>query len=216
MTEKQRAQEILQRFKKTYTVRGPFVEWRNPLELLIGTVLSAQTTDKKVNQVTRKLFQKYQTAEDYATADIKTLEQEIYSLGFYRMKAKFLKGIGQKLVEKFHGRVPDQLSDLLSLPGVAKKTAYLVLAKGFGKMVGLAVDTHVARVAPRLGLSHQTHPEKIGMGLEKLYNPSQFLEVNEYFITHGRKICVRNPKCPICPVRDLCPSAKKFLTLLKH
>lgn len=215
-TEKDRAQEILRRFKKIYPVRGPFVEWETPLELLIGTVLSAQTTDKKVNQVTRNLFSKYQTAEDYAAADIPTLEEEIYSIGFYRVKAKFLKGIGKKLVEEFHGQVPERMDDLLTLPGVAKKTAHLIIAKAFGKMTGIAVDTHVARLAPRLGLSHQANPEKIGADMEKLYKPSQFLEVNEYFITHGRKICVRNPKCAICPVQDLCPSAKKFIAFLRH
>ncbi|MBI5755238.1 endonuclease III [Candidatus Peregrinibacteria bacterium] len=211
MTEKQHAQEILRRFKKTYPVRGPFVAWKNPLELLIGTVLSAQTTDKKVNQVTRGLFQKYKTAEDYAEADIATLEEEIYSIGFYRVKAKFLKGIGEKLAAEFHGRVPERLDDLLTLPGVAKKTAHLILAKAFGKMTGIAVDTHVLRLSPRLGLSQNTNPEKIGVDLEKWYDPPQFLEVNEYFITHGRKICVKNPKCSICPVKDLCPSAKKFM-----
>jgi endonuclease-3 len=207
----QKAQEVLRRLKKAYPEKGEFVHFTNPLELVVGTVLSAQCTDKTVNAVTKKLFQKYTTAEDYANADISTLEKEIYSTGFYKSKAKYLKGIGQKLVEHYHGEVPKNLDDLLQLPGVAKKTAHLIMIKAFGKPTGIAVDTHVYRLAPRIGLAHQHKtPEKVGEELEKLYKPVQYLDVNEYFIMHGRALCGRFPKCEQCILHDLCNSAFTF------
>lgn len=206
-TRKMNAKEALRRLRKAYKVTGPFVEWSNPLELVVGTALSAQCTDERVNMVTRELFRKYKTAHDYADADQSTLEKEIYSTGFFRNKAKNLRGMGRVLVERFGGEVPDTLEDLLALPGISNKTAYIVLAKAFGKMEGLAVDTHVFRLAPRLGWSNAKTPEKMSRELGELFPKKDYLDVNEYLITHGRAVCVpHNPKCGECVLADICPS----------
>ncbi len=213
MKQRERARKILKRLKRTYRVRGPFVVWGNPLELLIGTVLSAQCTDVRVNIVTKKLFKKYKTANDYARAKLPQLEKEIYSTGFYKTKARYLKGIGQALQERCGGNVPNRFEDLLTLPGVARKSANLIMAKAFGIPTGIAVDTHVFRVAPRLGLTKGKTPDAMARDLEKLYQPKDYLDVNEYMIMHGRAICApRKPKCPSCVLNDICPSAKKFLS----
>ncbi|OGY79742.1 MAG: endonuclease III [Candidatus Kerfeldbacteria bacterium RIFCSPHIGHO2_02_FULL_42_14] len=209
--ERERANAILKRLKRTYTIRGPFVEWKNPLELLIATVLSAQCTDVRVNQVTKQLFKQYKTAQDYAKGSLSELEARIHSTGFYKAKARYLKGIGQALVKNFNGKVPEKLEELLTLPGVARKSAYLILAKAFHHPTGIAVDTHVSRVAPRLGFTKAKTPEKIARDLEKLYEPKNFLAVNEYCILHGRAICKpRMPLCLNCCVKDWCPSFKIF------
>lgn len=214
MTRQERARIILRRLKKAYPVTGPFLTWTTPLELVVGTMLSAQCTDARVNQVTAELFQKYTSARDYADADLSELEREIYSVGFYRNKAKHLKGIGSVLVEKFKGEVPGKLEDLLLLPGVSYKTAYLVLAKVFGKNIGLAVDTHVFRVAPRLGLTTGKTAEAASSDLGRLFKPKDYLAVNELFITHGRAVCVpRRPRCGECVLADICPTARTYLPL---
>ncbi len=211
MQKKERAREILKRLKRIYPVRGPFVVWSNPVELLIGTVLSAQCTDRRVNMVTKTLFKKYKTAKDYADAKISDLQKIIYSTGFYKTKAKYLKGIGQALVERYNGEVPNRFEELLTLPGVARKTANLVMAKAFGMPTGIAVDTHVLRVAPRLGLTKAKNTNAIARDLEGLYAPKDYLAVNEYMIMHGRAICApRKPKCPSCVLKNICPSARKF------
>lgn len=212
MTTQSRAQESLRRLRNTYS-RAPdtFVKWKNPLELVIATVLSAQCTDKRVNVITKCLFKKYRTASDYAKAVPRVLEGEIYSAGFYKSKARYLKGIGIILQEKFKGRVPRRLEDLLTLPGVSYKSAHLVMAKAFGTITGIAVDTHVKRVAPRLGLTKHRDPNKIANDLEKIYTPKDYLDVNEYFIMHGRAICKPRPLCETCVVNDICPFGKKVL-----
>lgn len=213
MTQKQRAQEILRRLRRSYTERGEFVHWTTPLELLIGTVLSAQCTDKRVNMVTPALFAKYRTAGDYAKANLRTLEKEIHSTGFYKTKARYVKGIGQALVECYGGEVPQSREELLTLPGVAKKTANLIMAKAFHTYTGIAVDTHVHRVAPRLGLTKHTNTDKIAADLEALFPARDYLDVNEYMIMHGRAVCApRKPRCGECPLKDICPSAKRFLS----
>ncbi len=210
--KKERVRESFRRLKKAYPVVGPFVEWSNPLELVVGTMLSAQCTDERVNKMTKTLFRKYKTAKDYAIAKVSTLEKEIFSCGFYRNKSKNLKGIGKILSEQFGGVVPDRLESLLLLPGVSHKTAYIVLAKAFGKNVGLPVDTHVFRLAGRLGWSGAKTPEKMSVDLMRLFPAKDYLRINEYLITHGRAICVsRSPKCGECVLKDICPSAKKFL-----
>lgn len=212
MTSTKPATEILRRLRKAYTkTPRDFVQWNTPLELLIGTVLSAQCTDKKVNEVTRELFKKYKTPRDYARARRTQLEKEIHSTGFYKIKARYLKGIGETLVKKFHGAVPALLAELLQLPGVSYKTAYLILAKAFHKNVGIAVDTHVKRLAPRLGLSAHTTPEKIGKDLERLFPQKDYLNVNEYFILHGRAVCKATPRCAACPLKDICPYGRKII-----
>lgn len=209
--KKSRAKEILKRLKKAYPVVGPFVEWSSPLELVVGTMLSAQCTDERVNKTTKVLFKKYATAKDYADAKISVLEKEIYSCGFYRNKSKNLKGIGKVLSEKFDGVVPDNLDNLLLLPGVSHKTAYIVLSKAFGKNIGVPVDTHVFRLAGRLGLSKAKTPEKMSVELAGIFPAKEYLRINEYLITHGRAICIaRSPKCGLCPLRDICLSAGKL------
>ena len=204
MTKKDKAKKILQLLKKEYKQTGPFIQWSNPLELLIGIILSAQCTDLRVNMVTEDLFKKYKTVEDYASADIDTLEQEVYSTGFYKSKAKALKETGRIISEDFGGEVPDNLDDLLKLRGVSHKTAYLVLAKIYGKNDGLAVDTHVFRLAKRFGLSDANSPIIMSRELSKIVDPKNYLEWNEYLITHGRAICVRKPKCDECVLKKVC------------
>ena len=211
MDKKTRAREALRRLRRTYREPGEFVRWKIPLELVIGTVLSAQCTDKNVNEVTKKLFKKYRTARAYARARLPVLEREIHSTGLYRSKARYLKGIGQILERDHKGAVPASLGDLLKLPGVSFKTAYLIMAKAFGKNTGIAVDTHVSRVAPRLGLTRPRDAKKMGDDLETLYEPKDYLDVNEYLIMHGRAICKPRPLCGQCVLRDIYPSAKKFL-----
>lgn len=216
MTKKERAIEVIRRLKEVYgsqrEQKGEFILWDNRLELVIGTVLSAQCTDVRVNMVTRELFQKYKSAQDYANADIEELQKEIGSITFYKSKSKYLKGIGQILVEKHSGEVPGSMKELIELPGVAKKTASLVMAKGFGELEGVAVDTHVRRVAPRLGLTKEDNPDKISKDLEKIVPRSDWLHINEFLILHGRAICApRTPKCGECVLQDICPASKKYL-----
>lgn len=207
------ARQVLARLKRQYRLTGPFVSFRKPLELVVATMLSAQCTDLQVNKVTKKLFRKYKTARDYAQARLKTLEKEIYSTGFYRTKARYLKGIGTMLLRKFDGRVPSRFEDLVALPGISTKGAHLIMAKAFGKLTGIAVDTHVLRVAPRLGLTRHKNPNRVGRDLERLFAPHDYLSVNEYFITHGRATCKPKPRCPSCVLKDICPSAKGFIKL---
>ena len=204
MDKKQRSREILKELKKEYKTTGPFIEWSNALELLVGTILSAQCTDERVNMVTKVLFKKYKTAADYAGADIEMLEKEIYSTGFYKNKARALKESGQIMVENFDGEVPSELDDLLTLRGVSIKTAYLVLSKVYGKNVGPAVDTHVFRLSRRIGLSDAKTPEKMSRELAEIVDKKNYLILNEYLITHGRAICGRKPKCDQCVIRGFC------------
>ncbi len=212
MTKQEKAREVLRRLKQEYKKPGPFVEWKTPLELVVGTVLSAQCTDARVNMVTRTLFKKYRTASQYAHANIRALEKEIYSTGFYKSKARYLKGIGLLLKNEFAGKIPRKKEDLLRLPGVSHKSANLIMSKLYNEHVGVAVDTHVKRVAPRLGLTKRHSPEHIAADLEQLLDPKDFLSMNEYLITHGRAICKpQNPLCGSCVLADICPSAKKFL-----
>ncbi len=209
MNKKDQAKKVLEILKKNYTHNDDqYVHWSNPLELVIGTVLSAQCTDKRVNMVTAVLFKKYKTAQDYADANPSELEVDIKSTGFYKSKSKYLKGIGQLLVEKYDGKVPQTVDELLELPGVAKKTASLVTAKAFGKLEGVAVDTHVKRLAKRLGLTDATNPDTISTELEKIVEQNDWLNINEYLILHGRAVCkARRPRCDECPLKDVCPSA---------
>jgi len=210
-TQAKRAKEILRRLRKTYTQRGEFVEWSTPLELVVGTMLSAQCTDKRVNMVTKSLFAHYRTPQEYAAASLKQLEKEIGSVTFFRAKSRYLKGMGETLVREFNGVVPATRDELMQLPGIAFKSANLIMAKVHGKFTGVAVDTHVKRVAPRLGLTRHTQDtQKIAADLEKLYPAKEWLDVNEYFIMHGRALCKpAKPLCAQCPLQDICPTGRK-------
>lgn len=204
-----RARLVLRRLRKLYgTDIGPFVDFHNPLELVMGTILSAQCTDVRVNAVTKDLFRTYRTAADYRDADLTTLEREVYPTGFYKSKARSLKETGRIIADEYSGVVPDQVEDLLRLRGVSYKTAHLITAKAYGRMTGVAVDTHVDRLTRLLGLSAATDPTVKGRELAALYPRKDWLAVNEYLIMHGRAVCVaRRPRCADCVLADICPSA---------
>ena len=187
------------------------LQYTNPLELLIATILSAQCTDKRVNIVTKTLFEKYKTAEDYANANAKELEEDIRSTGFYRNKARNIEKCCQMLVEKFDSQVPRTMEEMLELPGVARKTANIVLSNAFGVIEGIAVDTHVRRLAKRLGLAEHEDPNKIEESLKKIVPKDYWMKITDLLIFHGRRVCeARKPKCVICILNRICPSAFKF------
>ncbi|HJN85166.1 MAG TPA: endonuclease III [Patescibacteria group bacterium] len=213
MKLKDQYKEVLKRLRATYTkTPQSFLKFNNVLELTIATVLSAQCTDKAVNKVTLVLFAKYKTAEDYQHANMIELKQIIRSTGFYNSKARYLQGIGQKLVEEFDGEIPKDHNALMTLPGVSNKTANLVMAKGFGVNVGVAVDTHVRRLTPRLGWTQETkNTSRIERDLNALIDQTDYLDVNEFLILHGRALCGRKPKCNECPLADVCPTGRKSL-----
>jgi len=178
----------------------------------VATVLSAQSTDVQINKVTEKLFEKYRSAADYASADLRELENDLYSTGFYKTKAKNIKTAAQIIVEKYNGEVPKTMEELISLPGVGRKTANIVLARAFGIIEGIAVDTHVKRVSRRLGLTKNHDPEKIEKDLLSLAQKEDLDSISMTLIYHGRKICqARKPKCPSCVVNKLCPSSIIFM-----
>jgi endonuclease-3 len=200
--------------KDEYPHIKPFLNYGNPLELLVATVLSAQSTDVQINKVTETLFKKYQTVENYANADLRELENDIYSTGFYKNKAKNIKEAARIIVERHNGQVPKTMEELDALPGVGRKTANIVLARGFGVTEGIAVDTHVKRVSRRLGLTKNSDPEKIEQDLMSFVPKEEYDSFSMTLIYHGRKICqARKPKCEICVVKDLCPSSVIFMSL---
>ncbi|HEY63151.1 MAG TPA: endonuclease III [Caldilineae bacterium] len=209
MPEQERINEILWRLREAYPDAQCALRHSNPLELLVATMLSAQCTDERVNQVTEKLFQKYRTAEDYAMANPEELEQDIRPTGYYRSKARRLQEAARVLVERYNGRVPDTMEELLELPGVARKTANMVLGVAFNRAEGIVVDTHVKRVAQRLGLTKEQDPLKIEQDLMAIVPREQWIDFSHQMIWHGRRICkARSPDCPSCPLNDLCPSAE--------
>lgn len=199
-----RVESILKRLSQEYPDPRTALGFKDPLELLVATVLSAQCTDERVNQVTRKLFKSYRKAEDYANAELGRLEEEIRPTGYFRQKAKTLKGIGQGLVERFGGKVPQTLEELVSLPGVGRKTANLVLSEAFG-IPGIVVDTHVQRLVGRIGLSGERDPVKIEFDLMELAPQEEWSRLCSLLIWHGRRTCMaRKPRCGRCVIRELC------------
>ncbi len=187
------------------------LEFQSPLQILVATILAAQCTDERVNKVTPALFARYPTAAAFAAADRAELEEAIRSTGFFRNKAKNIIGAARRIVEAYGGKVPDSMEALVTLPGVARKTANIVLAAGYGKAEGIAVDTHVRRLAGRLGLSRETDPVKIERDLLGIVPREDWLDFNFLLVDHGRKTCrARKPDCPACPIRHLCPSAALF------
>lgn len=199
--------KLIARLKKHYPyVKKSALKFSNPLEILVATILSAQCTDKRVNLITPKIFKKYKSASDYASANIKTLEQEIRSTGFYHNKAKNIKEAGRIIDKKYAGRVPDKMEELISLPGVARKTANIVLGNGFGIVEGIAVDTHVRRLSGRLGLSKSNDPVKIEQDLMRVVKKSDWFAISNFLIEHGRNICKAiKPDCSGCFLSDICP-----------
>ena len=187
------------------------LDFSNPLELLVATQLSAQCTDERVNLVTRDLFQKYRTAEDYANASQEELEQDIRSTGFYRNKAKNIRAACQLLITNYNGEVPGTMEDLLKLPGVARKTANVVLGNAFGIIEGFVVDTHIGRLARRFGWTKNEDPVKVEQDLMRLVPHQDWLDLSHLMIFHGRAICQsRKPLCQQCTLSKLCPSAFQF------
>gem|GEM_PF-453576 len=206
--EKKRARQIVRLLKKEYPDARCSLNHSNPLELLVATILSAQCTDERVNIVTADLFRKYRTADDYAAAPASELELDIHSTGFFRNKAKAIQGAARIIAEEHGGRVPDAMDELLRLPGVARKTANVVLGNAYGIASGVVVDTHVARLSERLGLSGERTPEKIERDLAALIPESDWIIFPHLLIAHGRKICqARKPLCGECVLAKLCPSA---------
>jgi endonuclease-3 len=195
---------ILKLLDQHYRDAHVTLDFTNPLELLVATVLSAQCTDVRVNQVTPAIFTQYPTAAHYADAPLEDLEQAIYTTGFYRQKAKSIKALCRALVEKFGGRVPDSLDDLVKLPGIGRKTANVILGNAFG-IPGLVVDTHMGRVAQRLGLTRQKDPVKIEFDLMPLVPRNRWIKFSHQMIWHGRRICsAQKPDCPACPLLPYC------------
>jgi endonuclease III len=212
----ERIRPIIRLLRKHYPHARTALEYTNPLEILVATILAAQSTDKLVNTVTPALFAKFPTAEAFAKADRAELETMIHSTGFFRNKAKSVIGAATRIVEAYGGRVPDTMEELVTLPGVARKTANIVLSSGFGKAEGIAVDTHARRVSQRLGLTKQDDPVKIERDLMALVPRRDWLDFNSLLVEHGRSLCqARKPQCPACFLRPLCPSAVKLHPELK-
>jgi len=206
----QRVREILQKLDEAYPNVTCALEHHTPFQLLISTILSAQCTDERVNMVTKSLFVKYRTPKDFAYANPAELEQDIRPTGFFRNKTKSIIGAGKRIVEHFGGEVPRTMDELLTLPGVARKTANVVLGTAFGIAVGVVVDTHVIRLTNRLGLSHNTDPKKIEQDLMQTIPKEKWILISHQLIWHGRKVCrARKPNCAECNLEHLCHAKDK-------
>lgn len=209
MTQKKRALEILNILKNLYPHATCSLNYETPLQLLVATILSAQCTDERVNKVTPALFKRFPDAQSFANGNREELETLIYSTGFYHNKAKNIQNCCQQIVHYFEGKVPQSMTELLTLSGVARKTANVVLAHAFGIIEGVTVDTHVKRITARLGLTKEENPNKIEQDLMKLLPQPDWENYSICIIYHGRAVCqARKPKCDICQLAILCPSAK--------
>jgi endonuclease-3 len=207
---RQRVGALMASLRATYPEAHCELQFSNPLELLVATILSAQCTDKQVNIVTESLFQKYRSAQDYAESDLETLTLDIRRIGLFRNKARNIQSCCRVLVEQHGGQVPPSMEALLALDGVGRKTANVVLGNAFGIESGIVVDTHVARLAQRLRLSANSHPEKIEQDLMQWVAPCDWTLFSHWLIWHGRRRCgARSPDCSGCEIRSLCPSASK-------
>lgn len=210
MTRLERARELARRLPLIYPDAHCELDYTNPLELLVATILSAQCTDKRVNIVTKALFQRCRSAEDYAAILQEELEQIIHSAGFYRNKAKNIRAMAERLLTEFHGEIPRTLDELASLPGVGRKTGNVVLGNAFAINEGVVVDTHVGRLSNRLKLTSHIDPVKIELDLIKLFPRECWTILSHWLIWHGRRRCyARKPDCQNCELRDICPSADK-------
>jgi endonuclease-3 len=206
MTNEEKAREIIKRLSKVYPTPHTALYFKTPLDLLIATMLSAQTTDKLVNTITPALFARYKTAKDYAQADIHELDQQIQKVNFHNNKAKNIIAASKIIHEKYNGKVPDTMEELDALPGVARKTANVVLGNAYHKAEGIAVDTHVMRLSRKLGLTEHTDPVKIEQDLMKIVPKDKWIEFSHLLINFGREYCPARPHtCSPCPLGDLCP-----------
>jgi len=212
MTARERVEQLVKALPKVYPDAHCELDFRNPLELLVATILSAQCTDKRVNAVTPALFAKYRSAADYAKAPPATMEKMIRSTGFFRSKTKSVRGAAAAIVAEHGGRVPDTMEKLHGLPGVGRKTANVVLGNAFGKDEGIVVDTHVIRLSHRFRITRQTDAEKIEQDLMKLVPRKYWTNWSHWLIWHGRRRCfARRPDCHHCEIFRLCPSGPKFI-----
>ena len=208
---KERITKIIKILRKAYPKSKTALRNKSPFELLISTILSAQCRDERVNKITPGLFKKYKSPRDFARVRQAVLEKKIRSTGFYRNKAKNIIATSKKIVGEFGGKVPDRMDKLTSLPGVARKTANIVLSSSFHKAEGIAVDTHVRRLSERIGLSRERDPKKQEKDLMEVVPRKDWLDFNYLLVDHGRKICMaRKPLCPKCVIKRLCPSAGTF------
>jgi endonuclease III len=203
---KRHATEVARALAAAYPDAACSLDHRSPLELLVSTILSAQCTDKRVNEVTKSLFCKYPTAADYARTELAELESDVQPTGFFRNKARNIRDCCRVLLERHDGRVPKTMEELVELPGVGRKTANVVLGAAYGMSVGVVVDTHVARLSRRLGLSAEKDPAKIERDLMGLFAPEEWIALSHRLIQHGRRCCTaRNPTCGPCPLGAICP-----------
>jgi endonuclease III len=208
---KARAAKVIELLEKQYANAKIALNYTNPLQLLIATILSAQATDEQINKITPALFKKYGKAEDFANASIGDLEEQIKSSGFYHNKAKNIQNCCKMLVEKYGGKVPRTMTELLELPGVARKTANIVLQNAYGAIEGIAVDTHVRRLSQRLGLSDKDDPNKIEQDLMRLVPKDEWMRITDLLIWHGRQVCTaKKPNCAGCVLNKICPCAFAF------
>jgi endonuclease-3 len=208
---KPRALKVIELLEKEHADAKIALHYSNPLELLVATMLSAQSTDETINKVTKTLFKKYTNPEDYANTDLKELEQDIRSTGFYHNKAKNLQNAAKMLVNKYNSKVPKTMEELVKFPGVARKTANIVLTNAFGVIAGVAVDTHVRRLAQRLGLSENNDPNKIEKDLMSIVPKDKWMRLTDLLIFHGRRVCTaKKPNCSGCVLNKICPSAFTF------
>lgn len=206
--KKNQTAEIIKRLKNEYPDAHCALNFSSPFELLVATILSAQCTDERVNAVTSVLFRKYRTPKDYLAVETAELADDIKSINFFNNKTKSIRGAAEKIIENFGGEVPKMMDEILTLNGVARKTANVVLGNAFGIASGVVVDTHVSRVSQRLGLTENTAPEKIEKDLNELVPVKDWIMFPHWLISHGRKICqARKPKCVECVLEDLCPSS---------
>ncbi|MFC1623973.1 endonuclease III [Candidatus Omnitrophota bacterium] len=197
---------IIKILRKTYPQSSTALFYKTPFQIMIATILSAQCTDERVNKITPSLFKKYKDVYDFARVKAPSLEKEIHSAGFYRNKARNIIASSKKIVKDFNGKVPSSMKELVSLPGVARKTANIVLSSGFKKTEGIAVDTHVKRLSGRLGLSKENIPEKIEKDLMEIVPREDWIDFNYMLVEHGRKTCkARKPLCPDCAINKFCP-----------
>lgn len=203
------SKKLVEILRKTYPDAKCSLDFETPFEMLVAVMLSAQCTDERVNKTTPDIFKKYNTPKDFANIDIKELEELIHPCGFYKNKAKNIKECSKVICEKFGGEVPRTMEELMSLPGVGRKSANVVMLEAFGEAKGIAVDTHCKRIANKLGLSNEKEPEKIEQDLLKIFDKEDYKDINHLFIWHGRNTCIaRNPKCKECVLKEMCNSYK--------
>ena len=207
MTGKEKISVIIQRLKKEYPRPKTALSFKNPFQLLVATILSAQATDVLVNKVTESLFKKYKTIKDYGDAPLETLQQDVRSINFYKTKARNIQACAEHIIEEYGGNVPKTMDELISLPGVARKTANIILSNAFGINEGIAVDTHVKRLSNLLGLTKNTDPVKIETDLMAVTPQKEWGTISHLLILHGRNVCqAKKPKHDACVLKDICPS----------